>query len=49
MRANNRMIRFVTALLISIVILPLSGVPVFADGEIAENVGTTGGGYAATG
>ncbi len=49
MRANNRMIKFVTALLISIVILPCSGVPVFADGEIAENGSMTGGGYAATG
>ena len=49
MRANNRMIRFVTALLISIVIFPLSGVPVFADGKIAEKGSKAGGGYAATG
>ena len=49
MRANNRMIRFVTALLILIVLQSWSVISVFAAEKTAESGSVTGGGYAATG
>ena len=49
MRTNNRIVRFVSALLILIFALQWSFFPVYAAEEDSHNESVTGGGYAATG